>query len=70
MSKDFADLDKQTLRPLYALAMMYFQYCNKPFGHDFMSAGERAIDVLEDYGLASEETGVDTEKLDELRAML
>jgi hypothetical protein len=67
---DFAKLDKETQRILSALTSMYFQYCNKPYGHDFMGAGEMAIEVLEDYGLASENKGVNEEQMDRLERML
>lgn len=70
MGKDFTKLDKETQRILAALTSMYFQYCNKPYGHDFMGAGESAIDVLEDYGLASEAVGVNEEQMDKLEALL
>ncbi len=70
MSKSFKDLDKETLRILDALTYMYFQYCNSPYGHDFMGAGERAIDVLEDYGLASEAVGVNEEEMDKLERIV
>lgn len=51
---------------LYALADMYTQYCDGPFGHDFMSAGEGAIEILENYSLASESKGVDYDAVDGL----
>ena len=69
-TKDFTELDKETRRILMALANMYSQYCDKPFGHDFMGAGESAIEVLEDYGLASEAIGVNDEKMNELEGLL
>jgi hypothetical protein len=70
MSKDFTKLDAETQRILSALTSMYFQYCNKPYGHDFMGAGEQAIEVLEDYGLAHEDKGVIDEQMDKLEALL
>jgi hypothetical protein len=70
MSKDFTKLDKETQRILDALTSMYFQYCNRPYGHDFMGAGERAIEVLEDYGLATEDLGVNEQQMDKLESLL
>lgn len=69
-TKDFTKLDKESRRILMALANMYFQYCNKPYGHDFMGAGESAISVLEDYGLASETVGASEEEMDRLEGLL
>lgn len=68
--KDFTKLDKETQRILAALTSMYSQYCNSPYGHNFMGAGEAAIDVLEDYGLADEAIGVNQEQKDKLRSLL
>lgn len=68
--KDFTKLDKESQRILMALTNMYFQYCNSPYGHDFMGAGESAIDVLEDYGLASEAVGVNEAAMDRLESLL
>jgi hypothetical protein len=70
MSKDFTKLDKETQRILNALTSMYFQYCNSPYGHDFMGAGEMAIEVLEDYGLASEAVGVNEQEMDRLESLV
>ena len=45
--------DKQSLIvALHALSLMYNQYCSE-HGHEFMSAGEAASDVLEHHGLLS-----------------
>ena len=49
-----------------ALGFMYSQYCGPNFGHDFMGAGESAIEVLEKYGLGNERDGVDEIALDKL----
>lgn len=70
VAKDFTKLDKESQRILMALTSMYFQYCDAPYGHDFMGAGESAIDVLEDYGLASEDKGVNEQQMDKLEAVL
>lgn len=70
MSKDFTKLDKESQRILNALTLMYSQYCDKPYGHDFMGAGEAAISVLEDYGLADEAVGVNDQKMNDLEAIL
>ena len=39
---------------LNALGLMYGQYCSKKLGHDFMGAGEAAIELLEEYGIHDE----------------
>jgi len=39
---------------LEPLCLMYDQYCSGPSGHDFMMAGESAIEVLEEYGLTKD----------------
>lgn len=70
MGEDFTKLDKESQRILMALTNMYLQYCNSPYGHDFMSAGESAIEVLEDYGLADEKTGVVISEADRLEELL
>jgi hypothetical protein len=49
---------------LVALAGMYIQYCGGRLGHDFMSAGEDAIEILEAYGLGNEYAGIDEVVLD------
>lgn len=56
----------EKLNILYSLADMYGQYCDGPYGHDFMSAGEGAIEILENYGLAIEAKGIDYKALDKL----
>lgn len=58
--------DKERNKLLLALAYMYSQYCGGSYGHDFMTAGETAIEILEEHGLADEETGVNEKALDEL----
>lgn len=50
---------KKEARLLEALARMYSQYCEHPYGHDFMGAGESAIELLEEYGVHSEDTAWD-----------
>lgn len=63
----------EKMKILSALADMYGQYCDGPYGHDFMGAGEGAIEILENYKLASEDKGIDyvaVDKLDEYIAQL
>ena len=69
-TQDFTQLDKESQRILNALALMYAQYCDRPYGHDYMGAGEAAIEVLEDYGLADEAVGVNHEKINKLESLL
>jgi hypothetical protein len=51
---------------LNALGGMYGQYCAKPHGHDFMGAGEEAIEILEDYGIHDESRQWDEQSYDKL----
>jgi hypothetical protein len=39
---------------LYALGLMYGQYCSSRLGHNYMGAGEAAISILEGYGIHDE----------------
>lgn len=55
---------------LNALGLMYGQYCSKPMGHDFMGAGEAAIEVLEDYGIHNEDLEWTDESYDKLEAVV
>lgn len=55
---------------LVALGWMYHQYCGDNYGHNFMGAGEGAIEVLEKYGLADEIKGVNEIELDKLEREL
>lgn len=55
ITKEIKQAKKEQARLLDALGLMYSQYCSDKFGHDFMSAGEAAIDILEDYGIHSED---------------
>jgi len=51
---------------LYALALMWNQYCGKD-GHKFMSAGEEASDVLMKAGLLDDEySEIDSDKTDNI----
>jgi hypothetical protein len=59
-------MSKKEKQLLIALAWMYEQYCGDNFGHDFMSAGEGAIELLENYGLGNEKDGVFINKVEEL----
>ncbi len=45
-----AQLQRELAEALDALADMYSQYCAPPYGHEFMSAGEGAADVLGRHG--------------------
>jgi hypothetical protein len=33
---------------------MYEQYCSGTFGHDFMGAGESAMNIFDKYGLSKD----------------
>lgn len=46
-------------RVLLALVGMYEQYCPGRLGHNFMGAGEDAIEIIEEYGLGNEIDGID-----------
>lgn len=61
---------KQIKELLVALGWMYEQYCGDNYGHNFMGAGQYAIEVLEKYGLGDEVKGVDTSKLDRIEREL
>lgn len=61
-------MDKQLNRALYALGLMWNQYCGER-GHLFMSAGEEASGVLMEHGLLQDEwSEADWEKLEKLIA--
>lgn len=64
--KEYRELTKETARMLISLAWMYEQYCGSNYGHDFMSAGEDCIEILEDYGLGNEIKGINHKRLDSL----
>lgn len=64
--KQVANLTAELKDALVALGRMYQQYCGPNFGHNFMGAGEYAIDVLEKYGLGDERNGVNKIALDKL----
>lgn len=55
---------------LIALACMYDQYCGDNYGHDFMCAGESAIEIIENYGLGNEKDGVNIPAVDALERSL
>ncbi len=57
-------------RLLEALAGMYEQYCGKKYGHNFMGAGEAAIELLEEYGVHSEDTDWDEKSDKNLQRVL
>lgn len=46
---EWLEFDKD--EALESLCCMYNQYCNGPSGHDFMSAGENTLEVLEKHKL-------------------
>lgn len=56
---------------LHALCSMFSQYCGGEWGHMFMSAGERATEVLEEYELIKNPSAVggeiDWERLEKYR---
>lgn len=58
-SNQVVELKLALTEAIIALADMYDQYCGDNFGHDFMGAGENAIEILEKYGLGDERKGVD-----------
>ena len=61
-------MDKQLNRALYALGLMWNQYCGE-HGHAFMSAGEEAAAVLMEHGLLQDEwSEADWDKLEKLMA--
>lgn len=62
-----ADKEK---RILLALADMYGQYCSGRFGHDFMSAGENACEILDNYGLMKLDDELDEDAVEKLRLSL
>jgi len=65
---DRATRDRDLREALYALGLMWNQYCGTR-GHLCMSAGESASEVLEQHGLlASEYSEADWDKLDALLA--
>lgn len=63
-------IDIKELRLLVSLAWMYEQYCGDNYGHNFMGAGEDAIEILESYGLGNEVDGINDKKLDKLEKQL
>ncbi len=48
-------LTNETIRILEALGLMYEQYCKD--GHLFMTAGENASAILEEYGMLNPDPG-------------
>jgi len=64
-------MNKELFDALEALCMMWTQYCDTEWGHECMSAGEHAEEVLDRYGLlihvGGYEAHVDDDKLEELR---
>lgn len=67
---DKCDCKKREARLVYALGLMYGQYCSKPYGHNFMSAGEAAIDVLEDYHIHDEASEWTSDTYDRLESVV
>lgn len=61
--------DRDTKEALYALGLMWNQYCGKE-GHLFMTAGEQAEIVLQKYGLLDTDAAgcgvIDYDRLDDL----
>lgn len=62
------ELKQALTAALLSLADMYDQYCGDNYGHAFMGAGEGAIEILENYGLADEVHGVDWEAYEAFEA--
>lgn len=64
-------MDKKLFEALEALCDMWNRYCGGEYGHMFMSAGEGAEAVLEQYRLLKNDNGyggeVNYDKLEELR---
>jgi formylmethanofuran dehydrogenase subunit B len=79
-AKGYADGAKETEKEwqrknaelLESLADMYDQYCGEESGHSFMSAGEQALTILQEYGVILGENGmggegkIDYEKITKL----
>ena len=67
-------MNKELFEALEALCFMWKQYCGGLWGHEFMSAGETAAEVLDKHSLLKNDTGVggsiDFEKLEEYRESL
>ena len=63
-------MTKELHEALSALCKMWDQYCQMPWGHECMSAGEATADVLGKYQLLKNDNGyggeVDWERLNEL----
>lgn len=55
---------------LNALGLMYGQYCSKKLGHDFMGAGEAAIELLEEYGIHDEYSAWSDKTYDKLEQVV
>lgn len=67
-------MSKYLFEALEALCGMWNQYCGSEWGHEFMSAGENASDVLDKYHLLKNDTGtggeIDWDKLEEYRKQI
>jgi hypothetical protein len=67
-------MTKELYAALEALCDMWNQYCGAEVGHMFMSAGENAADVLDQYSLLKNDNGtggeVDWDKLKELEQLI
>jgi len=68
-----SDVHSEELRKtIEALCMMYEQYCSGKFGHDFMGAGEAAIEILDKYGLTKDDFHIADnweERLDRIQSL-
>lgn len=58
--KKITDENRETL---FALCLMWMQYCPPPFTHEYMSAGEHAEGALNEYGLLGTDDYPNFEKL-------
>lgn len=68
--KSVNEARKENARLLNAVGLMYAQYCKKKLGHDFMGAGEAAIEILEDYEIHDENWEWTDKSYDKLEAVV
>ena len=68
--KSVNEARKENARLLNAVGLMYAQYCKKKLGHDFMGAGEAAIEILEDYEIHNENWEWTDKSYDKLEAVV
>ena len=67
-------MNKDLFQALEALCMMWEQYCGGKWGHECMSAGEEAEEVLDKWGLLiwvqGYESKINEEKLEYYRKLI